>query len=325
MVLMQQTYSRHLQRGVPGLIARPNAPYDYDEGVAGVQLVPGDGVYHDAATDTWIKPVSAATQKLVTHIVSFNASNMNADIVSPIGNNTTQVVYAIGQKIDKLAALGSFWVVVGEAVKTGDPAVYNYTTGRWVKYNPTTPTANDLRRKEFTFYLDPKTPQTIANGVAVEVRVGSMIHNFATFTGLPTVVTTTKVTLTAAQIKALRATPFELVAAQGANQLIDFVDARLVLNHGTEVLTESADNMTIYYDSGSGAAVSQAIEATGFIDAAVNTATNALAKIDQIAAITACVNKNIALKNIGDGEYAGNATADATLDVYTTYRVISLA
>lgn len=133
------------------------------------------------------------------------------------------------------------------------------------------------------------------------------------------------VTLTNANIKALRATPITLVAAQGANKVVELVSATLKLVAGTNVLSETADNMAVKYTNGTGAAVSQAIEATGFIDQAADTITNALPKIDAIAALADSANKALVLHNTGDGEYAGNAAADATMTVKIAYRVHDLA
>lgn len=133
------------------------------------------------------------------------------------------------------------------------------------------------------------------------------------------------VALTNANIKALRATPITLVAAQGANKVIELISATLKLVAGTNVLTETADNMAVKYTDGSGVAVSQAIEATGFIDQAANTVTNALPKIDAIAALSVSANQALVLHNTGDGEYAGNAANDATMTVKIAYRVHDLA
>ena len=140
----------------------------------------------------------------------------------------------------------------------------------------------------------------------------------------PTILKYATVTLTNAEIKALRATPKTLVSAQGANKGIEFVSAVLKLVAGANVLTETADNMAIKYTDGSGAAVSQTIESTGFIDAAVNTVTNALPKIDAIVALSDSANKAIVLHNTGDAEFGGNAAADATMVVKVAYRVHDL-
>ena len=120
-----------------------------------------------------------------------------------------------------------------------------------------------------------------------------------------------------AEIKALRATPIELVPATEAGAGFAIVPIAIMasLNAGTEVLTESADNLAVkcstteLFD----------IETTGFIDQLT----------DQIryqekaeAVITPIANTAIMLTNKGDGEFGGNATADATLSVRTYYRVV---
>jgi hypothetical protein len=121
----------------------------------------------------------------------------------------------------------------------------------------------------------------------------------------------TRRTLTAAQIKAVRATPHTLVVAQGSRSVIEFLGAVLLLRAGTNVLAESADNLAIRYTDGSGVTVSEAIEATGFLDQSVDTFTTAVPKIDTIVAATGALNKALVLHNTGNGEYTGNAAGDA--------------
>lgn len=315
---IQKTYSKHLQRGQVGQNARPSAPWDIDRGVAGVEIKPGQGVFYNPATNRYILPTSAATRKLVTHIVTFNSNSFNTDIAVPSTNNQSEVVFAIGA-VMPLAVLGSFFVLAGETVEAGDAAIFNESTSKWIKYSPIG-SAADLRKKAFEFYLDPGA--TAGDGEIVEVRIPTA--NYA-FPALSSVDVTVKTTIAAADIKLLRATPIELVAAAGADTILQFVSALFVLTAGSEVLTESADNLAIEYDDGSAAAVTGSIETTGFIDAAADTITNAIPAGDVIDASADIVNKNLALFNTGDGEIAGNATDDAVLTVYTTYRVVSLA
>lgn len=129
------------------------------------------------------------------------------------------------------------------------------------------------------------------------------------------------VTLTNAEIKALRATPKTLVAAPGSGKLLEFVSAQLKLVAGANALTESTANLAVKYNDGSGAQVSDTIEATGFIDQTANTMTNARAKLDAIVAYASAANKALVLHNLGAGEFGGNAAADATMTVIVTYRV----
>lgn len=120
-----------------------------------------------------------------------------------------------------------------------------------------------------------------------------------------------------AELKALRATPIELVPATeaGAGFAIVPLAVMVSLNAGTEVLTESADNLAVkcstteLFD----------IETTGFIDQATDQ--NRYQEKAE-AVITPIANTAIMLTNKGDGEIAGNATADATLSVRTYYRVV---
>lgn len=128
-----------------------------------------------------------------------------------------------------------------------------------------------------------------------------------------------QVSLTTTNIKALRATPFSLVVAPGAGKALEFVSAQLYYDYATAGLTESEDNFAVKYTDGSGVAVSQAIETTGFIDAAADYATNALPKIDAIVAKAGAENQALVLHNTGDGEISG--TGGGVLRVRTTYRV----
>jgi len=140
---------------------------------------------------------------------------------------------------------------------------------------------------------------------------------------IPTVITN-HVTITAAQVKAIRATPITLVGAPGAGKVVQFISGLLYLDYGSEVFAETIDNLAIKYTNGSGAIVSQTIENTGFIDQAADTITSALPKVDAIVAAASGANQALVLHNTGDGEITGNASNDSVLDVYITYQIIKL-
>lgn len=130
--------------------------------------------------------------------------------------------------------------------------------------------------------------------------------------------------LTAAEIKALRATPATLVPAPGSRRLIELVSAVLYLDAGSNVLAESTDNLAIKYGDGSGVAASETIEMTGFLDQSVDMITWAVAIINPIGAASAMLNKALVLHNTGNGEFTGNAAGDATMKIVTVFRLHKL-
>lgn len=146
------------------------------------------------------------------------------------------------------------------------------------------------------------------------------IASWYNFAPVPSVFTAS-VSITNAELKALRATPKTLVQAQGAGTVVEFVGAVLLLDYGTNVFTESADNAAVKYTNGSGVAVSDTIECTGFIDASADTATSAVPVKDAIVAATGNANKALVLHNTGDGEWGGNAGADTVMRVKISFSV----
>jgi hypothetical protein len=130
-----------------------------------------------------------------------------------------------------------------------------------------------------------------------------------------------EISISDAEAKALRAAPKTLVAAPGAGKLLEFVAIQLFFDY-TAAYTESTANLTVKYTDGSGAAVSQAIEATGFADATADTVTNGLPKIDAIVAKSGSENKALVLHNIGAGEWGGGNASNA-IRAKVAYRVWS--
>ena len=136
----------------------------------------------------------------------------------------------------------------------------------------------------------------------------------------PTTLQYAEISLTSQVVKALRATPQTIVAAQGAGTVIEFVSGLVCLDYGTNVFTESADNLALYY-AGETVGISEVIESTGFIDQAADMVIEVRPTSSAAKAATAAVNKAITVKNTGDGEIAGNAANDSVLRFKIAYRV----
>jgi len=132
---------------------------------------------------------------------------------------------------------------------------------------------------------------------------------------------TTRVEITNTQIRSLRASGKTLLAAPGNGYFYEIVSVVLILNYGSEILTESADDLIIRYITGA-TAITASIDATNFIDAAADTMLIAQ-PLNPIPAVAAANlnNSGVALVNTGDGEYGGNASNDTTMSVILTYRL----
>lgn len=128
----------------------------------------------------------------------------------------------------------------------------------------------------------------------------------------------TEVSLSSGELLALRATPKTLVAAPGSGLLLEFVGGVLLLDATATAYVESAANLAVRYTNGSGAKVSDDIEATGFIDQTADTMTSMRAKADAIVAKSGSENKALVLHNIGAGEYT---TGTGVLRAKVSYRV----
>lgn len=135
---------------------------------------------------------------------------------------------------------------------------------------------------------------------------------------------TAMVDINNAEIKALT-TPVELVAAPGAGILIEVVSATLILDYGSNVLSEPSapDDLALEYDDGSGQQIAT-WDTTGFITSSADAIEIALGGSvgGGAAAVTAAanVNKNVVLINTG-GNYGGNAGNDTVMQVNIVYRI----
>lgn len=123
-----------------------------------------------------------------------------------------------------------------------------------------------------------------------------------------------EVDITVAEMKALRAAPKTLVAAPGAGK-VAVLESIVLIKDGANGYTETADNLQVKYTNGSGAAASEAIESTGFVDTAgddmiVGRRANDCAPV---------ANAALVLHNTGDGELGGTGDPVRAKVTYTVH------
>ncbi len=125
------------------------------------------------------------------------------------------------------------------------------------------------------------------------------------------------VKLESADVKALKATPVELIAAPGADLAVVPISAVIHLSYGgTNEFTETADDLSIGWDAG---AELHEIESTGFIDQA-NDETRYIT-FERAETFEPEENTAVVITNLDD-EIAGNAANDNEIHIRIYYRVI---
>lgn len=130
---------------------------------------------------------------------------------------------------------------------------------------------------------------------------------------------TVKVSLTAAEIKAMETTPKVVVVAQGANKVIEFVSAWARLNDdGTDYDDAAAQgDLAFAYVDESGTVVSGVVDADGFIDATEERHCTFVPA--SVASATVAQAENVALVFFNDGD--AFTTGTRTMDVWVSYRM----
>jgi hypothetical protein len=133
------------------------------------------------------------------------------------------------------------------------------------------------------------------------------------------VTVTNTIELTSVNIKALAGTPITLIAAQGADTVIEFISAVMVHNAGTAYVEPSApDDMVIQY--GTGTDLTAAIDATGFL----TVTDDEMRRVTTNLAITADLipEKDSLVQLLNTG--SNYTTGTGTMTIFATYRVHTL-
>lgn len=133
-----------------------------------------------------------------------------------------------------------------------------------------------------------------------------------------TAIHTTVLTLTAAQVNALRTSPQTIVAAQGTNTWIELVSAVLTYDYGSAPFAVDA-NEDLVIEWADGTAATASIETTGFLDQTDDEIRYYPSVLAAGADPEASINQALRIRNTGTGETANGTGCE--LDVRVTYRV----
>lgn len=129
------------------------------------------------------------------------------------------------------------------------------------------------------------------------------------------------VTLTRAQVIALRATPVSIIAAQGAGLVLEFISGMVFAVYGGSNVFTNPQNMALRYKDTGGTICSGTITAAGLIDQAASEAESIPNVAGAIMTKAGCDNQAIVIHNTGASEITGNAAANNTIVVQAAFRV----
>lgn len=132
---------------------------------------------------------------------------------------------------------------------------------------------------------------------------------------------TLEVTITSAQLLALRATAIVVVPAI-TGKIIGFISAHMQMIFGTAAYTENSGtcNLGFKYTDKNGVQVNETVEATGFVDQVVSAFTQARQKLDPIVLSAGCLSQALVIHNVGSAELI---TGDGVLKIKLFYMVHS--
>lgn len=250
-------------------------------------------------------------------------------------NGATNTVQCSISRIS--SSLFSFSGPLGGSITTSD-TVYtcNDPSGFFVTGAPDfnyagivlTGTAKDLNVTVGDF---PATWRPYAkSGTSVTATVGTVGFNqdhfdvTLGFCSLLNPILSSTITLTSAEIKALRATPITMIPAAGAGTSFMIIQAQAKLNYGGTSPFTNPQDLALKLGIG-GANISDAFQGTGFIDQSADTYAITIPSGASGGSYPASAYENvdIVLQNTGASEITGNAADDNTLVVTISYRLLN--
>ena len=125
----------------------------------------------------------------------------------------------------------------------------------------------------------------------------------------------TKVTLSAAQIKTISTVPISVISAPGAGKVIEIVSAFLSFNYGTVTFDASFNfEVSLYTDTANGRQYTTA-------NNILNKTSSTIQTFDKDASVAGQLVDNKAIFIDGGDD---STVGDSTIDLYINYRIITL-
>lgn len=133
------------------------------------------------------------------------------------------------------------------------------------------------------------------------------------------------VTLTNSQIKALHATPIQIIAAPGAGKFISIIKAFGQLNYGgnNAFTNTGSGQINLYYNNGSGQITNAIMSSSAITATATSITYQAQSSILSVAS-TGLANQAIVAYQTSATEISGNAANDNTITIYVYYTTVTL-
>jgi len=129
-------------------------------------------------------------------------------------------------------------------------------------------------------------------------------------------------TLTSAQIKALKATPIECIAAPGSGNIIVVQSVLTKLVYGGSNVFTNGQSCSLLYN-GTTSVCTDVITAAQVVFS-TNSTHSTTYPLSFSAASSSLENQNIKIANVGASEITGNAAGDNTVNVYIYYTIVAI-